>query len=131
MMWGVMIDPIKIPWFCRLGSSWSTLSEEEEAMKRHSGFSLFTIISFDLQRSRGPFLFLLDPKYRLFGLAYPNVWLKLWNDMKLVASLGLNRSSPQATDAVPPISKKLNLISLWCLFGNLHLQVSQNSLTAF
>ncbi|KAI0496893.1 hypothetical protein KFK09_023219 [Dendrobium nobile] len=57
-----------------------------------------------VKRSRGPFLFLLDPKYRLLGLAYPNVWLALWNDMEFVALLGLNRSSPQATDAVPPIS---------------------------
>ncbi|KAL0910481.1 hypothetical protein M5K25_021468 [Dendrobium thyrsiflorum] len=63
-------------------------------------------------RSRGPFLFLLDPKYCLLGLSYSHGWLTRWNDMKFVALFGLSShrgvtaawmargSSPQATDAV-------------------------------
>ncbi|KAI0496903.1 hypothetical protein KFK09_023229 [Dendrobium nobile] len=69
-------------------------------------------LSFYFVEIQGPFLILLDPKYRLLGLLYSHGMLKLWNDMKFVALLGLSSyrgvtaawmargSSPQATDAV-------------------------------
>ncbi|KAI0496900.1 hypothetical protein KFK09_023226 [Dendrobium nobile] len=72
-------------------------------------------LSFYFVEIEGPFLIPLGSKYRLLGLLYSHGWLKLRNDMKFVALLGLfshrgvaaawmaSGTSPKATDAVPPI----------------------------